>query len=102
MEAFRFISANPHREFYLREFSKEMKISPNTAQRFLDFFLTEHMVLEFRRGNLRYFKPNVDSPSFRQMKIALSVKTIEDSGLIAFLHEKNVSHAVLFGSVCRR
>jgi uncharacterized protein len=101
LKALRYFMENPYSEVYLREFGRKLKISPNTAQRFLDLFLREGFVKEIKRGNLRYFKANLDSAAFKQIKVVYSLKRIENSGLIKELGGENVSHLILFGSVAR-
>jgi uncharacterized protein len=99
LKALAYFMENPYEEIYLREFGRKLAISPNTSQRFLDSFLDEGFVTEIKKGNLRYFKANMDSVLFRQIKLAYSIKKIEKSGIIGALKGINVSHAVLFGSV---
>jgi len=101
LNALNFFIENPYDEIYLREFGRKLKISVNSAQRFLSFFLKEKFIVEFRRGNLRYFKANLDSIVFRNIKLVFSLKKIEDSGLIDFLMEKKFLNVVLFGSVAK-
>lgn len=101
LKALEFFVRNSYGEVYLREFGRSLGISPNSAQRFLDVFLKEGFVNEIRRGNLRYFKANMDSVVFRQMKIVFSLNKIEKSGLINVLKEEGIGHVVLFGSVAR-
>lgn len=47
---------------------------------------------------MRYFKANLESVSFRQIKILFSIKKIEDSGIIEGFKKEKISHLVLFGS----
>jgi len=98
LKALRYFVENPYTEIYLREFGRKLKISPNSAQRFLNLFLNQGLINDFRKGNLRFFKANIESPSFRQVKIAFSVKKIEDSGLINLLRKSGATHLILFGS----
>lgn len=90
---------NSYEEVYLRNFGRKLDISPNSAQRFLNLFVREKFTREFKKGNLRYFKANLDSITFRQIKITFSLKKIENSGVIEHFKEKNVSNFLLFGSV---
>lgn len=99
--AFAYFINHPHEEVYLREFGRKQSISPNTAQRFLDFFVKEGLLIESRKGNLRYFRANTESVSYRQIKIAYNVVSIEKSGLIKEFRGRNFSHLVLFGSYGR-
>jgi len=100
LKALEFFIENPYTEIYLREFSRKLKISPNTAQRFLDLFLKEKLVIEVKKANLRYFKANLNSNLFKHMKIAFSIGKIEKFGLIKNL-KNHVSHCILFGSVAK-
>lgn len=100
LDALKFFIENPYEEIYLRGFSKKLKISVNSAQRFLNLFLKEELVKEERKANLRYFKANLDSIVFRNIKITFSLKEIQDSGLLDFL-KSNFSNVVLFGSVAK-
>jgi len=101
LKALRFFVENPYREVYLREFVRELKISPNTAQRFLDLFVKENLLKEKRKANLRYFKANLENKVFRYIKITFSIKNIMDSGLIDYLKKEKFSNVVLFGSVAK-
>lgn len=100
LNALNFFIENPYEEIHLREFARRLKISANSAQRFLKIFLDENLIKEERRANLRYFKANIDSIVFRNIKITFSLKELEDSGLIKLLKE-NYSNVVLFGSVAK-
>lgn len=101
VKALEFFLDNPYESIHLRGFSRRIGISPNTAQRFLDYFLSEKIISEERKANLRYFKSNMDSILLRYMKKTFSLKKISDSGIIDYLREKGVSHLVLFGSVAK-
>ncbi len=101
LKALQFFVENPYDEIYLREFGRKLNISVNSAQRFLNLFVTKGLIVEFRKGNLRYFKANLNSIVFRNIKLTFSLKKIEDAGLIDFLNRKKFSNVVLFGSVAR-
>ncbi len=98
LKSIQFFVENPYKEVYLREYGRTLKISPNSAQRFLNLFLKQGFINEFRRGNLRFFKANLESLSFKYIKITFFVNKIEKSGLIEILKNNGVSHVVLFGS----
>lgn len=100
LKALKFFVENPYEEIYLREFGRKLKISPNSSQRFLNLFLEQNLIKESRRANLRYFKANIDSIVFRQIKIIFSLKKLEDSGLIDYLRDK-FFQVVLFGSAAK-
>jgi predicted nucleotidyltransferase len=98
--ALKFFIKNPYEEIYLRDFSRRLNISPNTAQRFLNLFLKENFIKEEKKANLRFFKANLDNILFRYIKKTSSVKELIEGGLINLL--KNVSSfVVLYGSVAK-
>ena len=98
-----FFIENPYEEVYLREISKKIKISPYTAKKYLDRLVKDKLIVEERKGNLRYFKANLNNLVFRHLKTAYKLYEIEESGLVEFLQRKipNVSSIVLFGSGSR-
>lgn len=100
LNALKYFIINPYSKIHLRGFSRIMKISPNSANRFLNLFLKEGLVIEERVANLRYFKANLNSISFREIKKTFSVFELEKSGLIEALKEVCFS-CMLFGSVAR-
>jgi len=100
LKALGFFIDNPYTEIYLREFARKLRISPNSSQRFLNIFLKEKFIAEFRKGNLRYFKANLDSVSFRHIKISFSLKKLENSGVIDYLKGR-FPQVVLFGSIAK-
>jgi predicted nucleotidyltransferase len=101
LETLKFFLDNPYSEVYLREFARKNKITPNTAQRFLELFLKQGLIVETRKANLRYFKANIENIFFKHLKITYSIKKITDSGLIDFLKENTFSIVILFGSVAK-
>jgi len=100
LNALKYFLVNPYSKIHLRGFSRVMKISPNSANRFLNLFLEEGLVVEERVANLRYFKANLNSISFKEIKKAFSVFELEKSGLIKALKEACFS-CMLFGSVAK-
>lgn len=101
LKALEWFVENSYDEIYLREFARKLRISPNSAQRFLNLFLKESLVNEVKRGNLRFFNANLDSVVLRQIKVLFSLRKIEKSGIVEYLIEKNTTSFVLFGSVAK-
>jgi len=101
LRALSFFVENPYQEIYLREFSRRMGISLNSSQRFLNKFLKLGLIVDFRKGNLRYFKANMESKVFKSIKITFTLNEIESSGLIRELKDIGVNYLVLFGSNAR-
>lgn len=100
LKCLKFFFENPYEKIHLRGFARKMKISLNTSQRFLNLFLEQNFISESREANLRYFKANFNSLSFRYLKIAFSLKELENSKLIDYLAEKFLQ-VILFGSVAK-
>jgi len=98
LECLKFFVANPYDKIHLREFARKSKISPNSANRFLNSFVNHGFLTDERIANLRYFKANLNSPTFRQLKKTFSVFEIEKSGILNELSEV-ASVLVVFGSV---
>lgn len=97
-KALEYFIQEPYKKIHLREFSRKLKISPNSASRFLDKFVKDRFVNEERVANLRYFIANIDSPTFRRIKQFYSINQIENSELIDKLRELCLN-LVVFGSV---
>ncbi|MEK6825326.1 MAG: nucleotidyltransferase domain-containing protein [Nanoarchaeota archaeon] len=100
-QALQFFLKHPSQEVYLREYGRILKISPNSAQRFLNSFVAQGYLLEQRKGHLRFFKANTESIVFRQAKVLFSLQELQKSGIIGLLKNHGVTHVVLFGSVAQ-
>ncbi|HEC77358.1 MAG TPA: nucleotidyltransferase domain-containing protein [Thermoplasmatales archaeon] len=95
--------SNPYHEVYLRELARKADASVFSVKRIVDELVKEGMLLERKNGNMRYIKANMDNLFFRYLKIAFSIKKIEESGLIEYLI-KNIpalSSIILFGSIAK-
>src|SRR3989344_2496171 len=95
LDALEYFINNPNDEIHLRGFSRKLNMSLNSIQRFLNLFLREGLIKEQKKANLRYFRANLDSIVFRNIKITYSLKKIQDSNLLNFLKER-YSNVVLF------
>lgn len=71
------IANNPFTEFYLRELSKELKISPSTTKKSLDKLKKYDMIKEKRKGNLRIISGNPEEILFKQFKILLNIEKVK-------------------------
>jgi len=94
---------HPYDEIYLRELAKKANVSVFSAKKAIDELIKEKILIEIKRGKMRYVKANTSNLFFRHLKIAFSIKKIEESGLIEYLI-KNVPaiHSIiLFGSMAR-
>ncbi len=100
LRCLKFFFENPYEKIHLRGFARKMKISLNTSQRFLNLFLEQNFIAESREANLRYFKANLNSLTFKHLKISFSLGELENSGLIDYLAEK-FPQVILFGSIAK-
>lgn len=103
LKMLKFFLENPYEEVYLRELAKKLKLSTFAIKKYADFLVKEDLIKEERRANLMYFKANINSIFFKQLKIAFSINIILKSGLLDFLKQNlaNVSSIVLFGSMAK-
>ncbi len=98
-----FFFSHPYKEVYLRELSRKANISVFSAKQAVDELVKKKILAERKNGNMRYIKANMNSLFFKHLKIAFSIKDIEDSGLITYLAENipALSSIVLFGSMAK-
>jgi len=95
--------SHPYKEVYLRELARKANVSIFSAKQAVDELVREKILLERKNGNMRYIRANMESLFFKQLKIAFSIKKIEESGLIYYLVENvpAISSIVLFGSIAK-
>ncbi len=98
----RFFMENPYKEVFLRELAKKLRISVFAVKKYLDLLVNEEFIKEERKANLRYFKANVGSLFYKHMKIAFTMRKLQDARLVECIKNKaNVSSIVLFGSAAK-
>ena len=49
---------NPDKEYYFREIAKNLKKEPSHYQKYLDNLVEDKILLDERRGNMRFFRLN--------------------------------------------
>ena len=98
-----FFLKNPYKEFYLREISKKLKLSPFAIKKYSELLLKHGLILEERKANLRYFKANINNLYYKHLKISFGINLLLKSNILNFLKENisNLSSIVLFGSTAR-
>jgi len=103
LKVVKFFIEHPYEEIYLRQLAKKLKLSPFAVKKYTDFLITESIITEERKANLRYFKANSSNLFFKQMKIAYNVRLILQSRLIDFLKQEitTISSIVLYGSLAK-
>ena len=91
----------PFGEFYLREVSRNTGLSVFAVKKYCDLLVLRGLITEFRRGNMRYFKANIDNLFFRGLKSGLNADRIMKSGVVEYIleHTPNTSSITLYGSM---
>lgn len=94
---------NPYSEIYLRELSKKLGMSSYTTKNYVDKLVSEKILIESKRGKMRFFKANTKNLSFKYLKISYNLYKIEKSGLIEFLKRKvpMLTSIIIYGSIAR-
>ena len=89
----------PSREFNVREVARLLKISPATASKELKKFVKESILRTKKQKLFSFFKANLESDDYRDIKVYYNIKKIKDTGLLASLNKFYLKPAiVLFGS----
>lgn len=101
-EILKFFFKNPENNYYFREIAKNLKKEPSYYQKYLDNFVAEKILLDERRGNMRFFRLNKEHPLYEEIKSIIS-KTLGVESKIKELVDKlnNVECAFIFGSIAR-
>lgn len=94
---------NPEREFYLREISKALTISPSTAKNALDTLGKGNIITKVQRANASFYRLNIDSKEAIELKKARNMELILRSGAIEQLEKQNqtIISMILFGSFAK-
>jgi len=93
---------NPEKEYYFREIAKNLNKEPSHYQKYLDNFVEDEILLDERRGNMRFFKLNKKHPLYEEIKSIIS-KTVGLENELKKLVDKldNVKCAFIFGSIAK-
>ena len=91
------------KEYYFREIAKKLNKEPSHYQRYLDNLVEDKILLDERRGNMRFFRLNKKHPLYEEIKSIVS-KTIGLENELKELVNKleNVECAFVFGSIAKR
>lgn len=93
---------DPEKEYYFREIAKNLNKEPSHYQKYLDNFVADEILLDERRGNMRFFRLNKEHPLYEEIKSIVS-KTIGLENELKELVDKlnNVECAFIFGSIAK-
>ena len=103
MKVVQYFINNPYDQIHLRELSRRLKISIYSTKKISDEFVNQQLLIEKKQGNQRVFQANIENQFFKQLKIAFSIKKIQDSGIIKYLEKQipAISSIVLYGSTAQ-
>ncbi len=93
---------NPDKEYYFREIAKNLNKEPSHYQKYLDNLVEDNILLDERRGNMRFFRLNKEHPLYEEIKSIVS-KTIGLENELKELVDKldSVDCAFIFGSMAK-
>lgn len=99
LNVLRLFLENPTKEWNVREVARHAKIAPATASKLLKKYQKKVILLHKKERILDLYKANLDSDSYRDLKVYYMIRKIRESGLVAAL---NVFYGkptiILFGS----
>ncbi len=93
---------NPGKEYYLREIAKNFNKEPSHYQKYLNNLVDDGVLLDERRGNMRFFRLNQEHALYEEIKSIIS-KTIGLENELKQLVDNinNVECAFIFGSIAK-
>ena len=87
----------PLKEHYFREIIKKTKVSPNTVQYVIKQLIKESFIyLTEKRGNIIFYKANLDHEDFTNQKRKHNFISLFDSNLITELTVHYSPNAIIF------
>lgn len=93
---------NPDKEYYLREIGEHLGQEPGFFQRSIENLVTEGILLDERRANLRYFKLNKNYPLYEEIKGIVSKTIGTEARLKEMINSlEGVEYAFIFGSFAK-
>lgn len=78
LKVLKHISKNPYQKFYLRQISKELKISPSSSKKAIDSLIKLNFLKSETMGNLRIVYANMDEILFKNYKILENISFLKD------------------------
>lgn len=93
---------DPEKEYYFREIAKQINKEPSYCQKYLDNLVKDEILLDERRGNMRFFRLNKEHSLYNEIKSIVS-KTLGVESEIKKMVDKldNVECAFVFGSIAK-
>lgn len=98
MEIINYFIENQDAELYQSEISRKLKISRNTAFKWLNILNKKDILKTRISGKMKYFKLNKDNVIVKQIKILINVAMLSE--ILKYLKDEGVE-VYLYGSVAR-
>ena len=93
---------DPEKEYYFREIAKNLNKEPSHYQKYLDNLVADKVLLDERRGNMRFFRLNGRHPLYKEIKSIISKTTGLENELKELIDIlDNVECAFVFGSIAK-
>ncbi|MDD1744581.1 MAG: nucleotidyltransferase domain-containing protein [Candidatus Methanoperedens sp.] len=94
---------NPYDQYYLRETSRILGISPMTVKRALDLLVKDRLIRRDEFKNQILYKGNLESSAFKHLKVAYNLAWLEEKGIVDYMKENlaGLSTMVLYGSFAK-
>lgn len=93
---------DPKKEYYFREIAKKINKEPSYCQKYLDNLVEDRVLLDERRGNMRFFRLNKKHPLYEEIKSIISKTTGLENELKGLVDKlDNVECAFIFGSIAK-
>lgn len=88
---------NPEEKFYVREIARLVNKNPSGVKRELDKLQKMALVISEKEGNLKYFKVNVNSPLFPELKGLIAKSLGLPGALKSVLKAAEAKTAFIYG-----
>ena len=94
---------NPEQEYYFREIGQKLNKEPSYYQRPLDKLVSQGILKDERKGNMRFFKLNKEHPLYEEIK-SIVAKTLGIEYKLKNLVNQfaGLDSAFLFGSIAKK
>lgn len=92
----------PDREFNVREAARILKITPATVSKNLKEF-SKLLILKHRKERmLDLYKTNIESNSYKDLKLYYTIRKLRESGLVESLNEFYLKPAIILYGSCSK
>lgn len=99
LNVLRLFFENPNREFNIREVARILELSPASVSVKLRKFAKNGILGESKERNFIFYRANMDSEFFRDLKLFYNLRKLRESGLIESLNNFYLKPTIiLYGS----